>query len=197
MTSQRSQHGTKRPVQNTRFAELQSPQLRAQNPTTTPTPASQHHSESDDLSEEDDFEHEADETVCYSQRPFLQDEKAPVLSPARDQSSVPVRSSVPAPSSGDASAAPEAWWTSLQQEQLVAYTQQQQELFAEAGQVNEKLFVCTSPQEHERLMMVMQNLAQREQELRYMLEARQAWDSYARMYEQRLTYLASRAQSHP
>lgn len=106
---------------------------------------------------------------------------------------MPVSSSAPE----NAPAAPDRWWVSLQQEQLAAYIQQQRELFAQAAQVTERLVVCTSQEEHDQLMQVMQHLTQKEKELRYMLETRQAWDAYTRVFEMRLEYLASRAQAHP
>ncbi|OAQ22186.1 hypothetical protein K457DRAFT_143562 [Linnemannia elongata AG-77] len=186
MTSTRSSYGTKRP---------------AQAPNSDPI----HVSESDDSEHEDCLNHEADETVCYTQQPLEADEDAqspaPALPHAPAVSSAPVPSA-PAPSSAsvqpaNAPATTEDWWTSLQQEQLVVYTQQQQELFAQAARVTEKLAACTSQEEYDQLVLVMRNLNQREQELRYMLEARHAWDSHVRMLEQRLTYLTSRAQGHP
>ncbi|KAG9072225.1 hypothetical protein KI688_006449 [Linnemannia hyalina] len=191
MTSTRSTHGTKKPVKNTRFApELESSQQQLS--------ASNNWSKEDSVEQEDSIEHEdyinheADETICLSQDPLSQDAEA--RSPPPVSSPVPVLLSAPAPSSENI---PQAWWTSLQQEQLVAYTQQQQELFAQAGRVYERLLSCTSQQEYDQLTLVKQHLDQKEKELRYMLEARQAWESFARTYEQRLTYLNSRAQSHP
>ncbi|KAG0050949.1 hypothetical protein BGZ89_003690 [Linnemannia elongata] len=166
MTSTRSSYGTKRP---------------AQAPNSDPI----HVSESDDSEHEDCLNHEADETICYTQQPLEADEDAQLPAPALSSAPVP---SAPAPSSAsvqpaNAPATTEDWWTSLQQEQLVVYAQQQQELFAQ--------------EEYDQLVLVMRNLNQCEQELRYMLEARHAWDSHVRMLEQRLTYLASRAQGHP
>ncbi|KAG9061482.1 hypothetical protein KI688_000490 [Linnemannia hyalina] len=197
MTSTRSTHGTKRPVKNTRFAhELESSQQQLS--------ASNNWSKEDSIEQEDSIEHEdcidheADETVCLSQDPLSQvaEDRSPppVSSPIPVSSPVPVLLSAPAPSSENI---PQAWWTSLQQEQLVAYTQQQQELFAQAGRVYERLLSCTSQQEYDQLTLVRQHLDQKEKELRYMLEARQAWESFARTYEQRLTYLNSRTQSNP
>jgi len=197
MTSTRSTHGTKKPVKNTRFApELESSQQQLS--------ASNNWSKEDSVEQEDSIEHddyinhEADETICLSQDPLSQvaEDRSPppVSSPIPVSSPVPVLLSAPAPSSENI---PQAWWTSLQQEQLVAYTQQQQELFAQAGRVYERLLSCTSQQEYDQLTLVRQHLDQKEKELRYMLEARQAWESFARTYEQRLTYLNSRAQSNP
>ncbi|KAH7033828.1 hypothetical protein BKA57DRAFT_443010 [Linnemannia elongata] len=136
MTSTRSSHGTKRPAQ-------------------APNPDSLHLSESDDSEHEDCLNHEADETVCYTQQPLAPDEDAPSPAPALPHA--PAVSSAPAPSSAS---------TSLQQEQLVVYAQQQQELFAQAARVTEKLAACTSQEEYDQLVLVMRNLNQREQELR-------------------------------
>jgi hypothetical protein len=134
-------------------------------------------------------EHEAEETVDHSQRQETQRENENTQPPVREPVAVSVR--------GDISNAHQSWWIALQQEQLVAYTQQQQELFSQIGKVMETFLACTEEPERERLWALITFLQEREQELRYMLEARQAWESLVLAHEKRLAYLQTRAPPHP
>ncbi|KAG0258509.1 hypothetical protein BGZ95_004937 [Linnemannia exigua] len=204
MSSQQSPRTPGRTGKNLRFAsETQVHQMVAETPSPPPSssastsqhpvPASQHPFLSDNWSEQDDNTGEADVTIDHSQRSDSPSYEVP--QPSQAPLPAPTRSLV---SEQPASAVvQEAWWMSLQQEQLVAYTQQQQELFSQLGKATTRLLNCTSAQEHEQLLLTAQLLAQREHELRYMLEARQAWEAFVRMSEQRLTHLSARAQPHP
>lgn len=130
-----------------------------------------------------------------SPSPLASQASSPAPLESQAPSPAPVTSQAPAPTV--VPAVHEAWWVSLQQEQLVAYTQQQQELFSQLVRVNDSIITCTSAFEREHLIATAQRLAAREYELRYMLEARQAWDSFLRMSEQRFASLSARAQPYP
>jgi hypothetical protein len=63
--------------------------------------------------------------------------------------------------------------------------------------VLEKLLTCSSAQDYEQLISMLQHFSKQEQELCYMLEARQAWEQFVRAYEERLTRLSPGAQLRP
>ncbi|KAK3848263.1 MAG: hypothetical protein J3R72DRAFT_430294 [Linnemannia gamsii] len=204
MTSQQSPRTPGRTVKNLRFAsQPQVHQVVAE--TSSPPPstsasasenlasASQNPFVSDDWSEQDDNTAEADETVCYSQRPGSPADNVPQPS----QASLPASTRSLVSEQTASLVAQGAWWMSLLQEQLVAYTQQQQELFSQLGKATTRLLNCSSAREHEQLLVTVQLLTQREYEIRYILEARQAWEAFVRMSEQRLAHLSARAQPHP
>ncbi|KAG0276237.1 hypothetical protein BGZ96_003402 [Linnemannia gamsii] len=216
MTSQRTRHSAEQPAQGNRTATqdhcYQLPE-ESSSSTSNPASSSQYFTESGTCSDGEDYNPEADETACYSQQPLSpvaegqSPHQASSPAPLASQTSLPAplasQTSLPAPLASQAPAPTvvpavhEAWWVSLQQEQLVAYTQQQKELFSQLVRVNDSIITCTSAFEREHLIATAQRLAAREYELRYMLEARQAWDSFLRMSEQRFASLSARAQPNP
>ncbi|KAG0257205.1 hypothetical protein BGZ95_005299 [Linnemannia exigua] len=101
----------------------------------------------------------------------------------------------------DMPSVPEAWTNPLHPDQLAVYAQQQQDLFAQIRRVEERIlgiFDLNAVQERSFLYDLHQDLCRREQELRYMVEARQTWDAAVHMYRQRMTDLSymSRTQYH-
>jgi uncharacterized protein YfaQ (DUF2300 family) len=96
------------------------------------------------------------------------------------------------------SIAQEAWWISLQQEQLVAYAKHQQELAEQVRIATANLLnYNASDQNYDQIVTTMRLLTQREYEIRTMLENRQAWELFVRMYERRSVQLSARAPPHP
>jgi hypothetical protein len=131
-----------------------------------------------------EHEHESEETIDHSQRQETQHEDEGTQPPVQEPITVSVRDEI--------SNTRQSWWIALQQEQPVAYTQQQQELFSQTDKVVETYLASTLEPERGRLWALLQFLQEREQELRYMLGVRQTWESFAHMFEQRIAFLQTR-----
>ncbi|KAK3812536.1 MAG: hypothetical protein J3R72DRAFT_462783, partial [Linnemannia gamsii] len=100
------------------------------------------------------------------------------------------REQPPPPTLPDMPSVPEAGLIPLHPDQLAVYAQQQQDLFAQIMRVEERILDPNAVQERSFLYDLHQDLCRREQELRYMVEARQTWDAAVRMYTQRMTDLS-------
>ncbi|KAG0283699.1 hypothetical protein BGZ97_008443 [Linnemannia gamsii] len=85
---------------------------------------------------------------------------------------------------------PEAWVPPVLSQTSAVYLQQLQVLFTEIQAWSAKLRTCTSAQEHQHIYDVHQDLCRREQEIRYLLEARCTWEAQVAAYQQRMTDLS-------
>ncbi|KAK3832825.1 MAG: hypothetical protein J3R72DRAFT_453685, partial [Linnemannia gamsii] len=207
MSSQCSNISVKRPMRNSRLRSSQnSPQLSAKD-STRPIDLSQDSSASDDGSEEEYSEDDPDKTTLLERPPTLSPKEEPSDEPtsssaqehltqeqsAQEQSahaSSSAREQPPSPTLPDMPSVPEAWLIPLHPDQLAVYAQQQQDLFAQIMRVEERILDPNAVQERSFLYDLHQDLCRREQELRYMVEARQTWDAAVRMYTQRMTDLS-------
>ncbi|KAG0353669.1 hypothetical protein BGX24_007202, partial [Mortierella sp. AD032] len=173
------------PTSVKRLSNQQSPRLRAQGSSSNPISVSQEPTAADDGSEEENSDDDPDKTTCYTQAPSVSSSREPSSEPAPPSAHVPPS----APTMSDMPTVPEAWLAPLHQEQLAIYAQQQRELFAQIKRVEETFLAGTSAQQNSPLYEWYHDLCRREQELRYMLEARQTWDAAVQIYRQRMTDL--------
>jgi hypothetical protein len=195
MSSQQSPRTSERLAKHTRFAsQPQVHQYVAETPSPPPSTSASDSQNPSPASEQDDHTAEADETIDHSQRPG-----SPVHNAQQSrQASLPTSSRSLVSEQATLSIAQEAWWISLQQEQLVAYTKHQQELAEQVRIATANLLnYNASDQNYDQIVTTMRLLTQREYEIRTMLENRQAWELFVRMYERRSVQLSARAPPHP